>query len=202
LWRKEKRFADYIISGLLAKAELTHPDRGFALELFYGVLRNLTLLDFWIGCQRASRVESDVRDILRLGLYQLFFLKTAEHPAVHETVSLAPKKQRTVINAMLRAATRRPSDLLARADAQPLFVRTSHPEFLVERWQQHFGAENAEELCEWNNLPPPLYGRINLLRIGRTEFLRSYSESRSLLDHPNFVQVNSLPSDALERGHC
>ena len=202
LWRKEKRFADYIISGLLAKAELTHPDRGFALELFYGVLRNLTLLDFWIGCLRASRVESDVRDILRLGLYQLFFLKTAEHAAVHETVSLAPKKQRTVINAMLRAATRRPSDLLARADAQPLFVRTSHPEFLVERWQQHFGAENAEELCEWNNLPPPLYGRINLLRIGRTEFLRSYSESRSLPDHPNFVQVNSLPSDALERGHC
>ena len=202
LWRKEKRFADYIISGLLAKAELTHPDRGFALELFYGVLRNLTLLDFWIGCLRASRVESDVRDILRLGLYQLFFLKTAEHAAVHETVSLAPKKQRTVINAMLRAATRRPSDLLARADAQPLFIRTSHPEFLVERWQQHFGAENAEELCEWNNLPPPLYGRINLLRIGRTEFLRSYSESRSLPDHPNFVQVNSLPSDALERGHC
>jgi 16S rRNA (cytosine967-C5)-methyltransferase len=204
LWRKgkEKRFADSIISGLLAKAELTPSNRAFALELFYGVLRNLTLLDFWIGCLRASRVESDVRDILRLGLYQLFFLKTAEHAAVHETVSLAPKKQRTVINAILRAATRRPGELLARADVQPLFVGTSHPQFLIERWQQHFGAENAEELCEWNNLPPPLYARINLLRIGRTEFLRSYSESRSLPDHPNFVQVNSLPSDALERGHC
>jgi hypothetical protein len=56
LWRKEKRFADSIISGLLAKADFTPSDRAFSLELFYGVLRNLTLLDFWIGCLRASHI--------------------------------------------------------------------------------------------------------------------------------------------------
>ena len=89
-WRQEKRFADSIISGFLAKAELTSSDRAFALELFYGVLRNLTLLDFWIGCLRPSQVDVDLRDILRLGLYQLFFLETAQHAAVYETVELAP----------------------------------------------------------------------------------------------------------------
>ena len=202
LRRKQKRFADSIISELFANTELTSSDRAFALELFYGVLRNLTLLDFWIDCLRASRVESDLCDILRLGLYQLLFLKTAEHAAVHETVSLAPKRQRTIINAMLRAATRQRSDLLARAEAQPLFVRTSHPQFLVERWQQHFGAEHAEKLCEWNNLPAPVYARINLLRIDRTEFFQAYPKSRPVPNNPNFVEVNSLPSDALERGHC
>lgn len=202
LWRKEKRFADSIISGLLAKDELTPSDRAFALELFYGVLRNLTLLDFWIGCLRASRVESGLRDILRLGLYQLFLLKTPEHAAVHETVERTPKRQRTIINAILRAAARQRSDLLTRAQAQPLFVRTSHPQFLVERWQQHFGAEYAEKLCEWNNLPAPVYARINLLRTNRTEFLRTYPKSRPIPDNPNFVEVSSLPSDALERGHC
>ena len=202
LWRKEKRFADSIISGLSAKAALTPSDRAFALELFYGVLRNLTLLDFWVSCLRASRVESDLCDILRLGLYQLLLLKTAQHAAVHETVELAPKNQRTIINAMLRAATRQRSDLLARAWAQPLFVRTSHPQFLVERWLQHFGLEQAEKLCEWNNLPAPVYARVNLLRIDRTEFLRRYPESRPLPDNPNFVEIDSFPSDALERGHC
>jgi 16S rRNA (cytosine967-C5)-methyltransferase len=202
LWRREKRFADSIISGVFANTELTSSDRAFALELFYGVLRNLTLLDFWISCLRASRVERDLRDILRLGLYQLFLLKTAEHAAVHETVSLVPKRQRTIINAMLRAATRQRSALVARAEAQPLFVRTSHPQFLVERWQQHFGAEHANELCEWNNLPAPVYSRINLLRIDRAEFLRTYPESRPVPNNPNFVEVNSLLSDALERGHC
>src|SRR5215471_15657722 len=140
LWRKEKRFADSVISGILGKAELTSSDRAFALELFYGVLRNLTLLDFWIGCLRGSHVETDVRDILRLGLYQLFLLKTPQHAAVHENVAIAPQKQRPIVNGVLRAATRQRSNLLARADAQPLFVRTSHPQFLIDRWQQHFGA--------------------------------------------------------------
>src|SRR5438876_10036277 len=106
-WRKEKRFADSIVSELLAKAGLTSSDRAFALELFYGVLRNLTLLDFWIVCLRVSRVDADLRDILRLGLYQLFFLETAEHAAVHETVELCAKRPPTIITAMLPDATRR-----------------------------------------------------------------------------------------------
>ena len=202
LWRKEKRFADSIISGLLAKAELPPSDRAFALELFYGSLRNLTLLDFWIGCLRASRVQSDLRDILRLGLYQLFFLKTAPHAAVHETVELAPKKQRSLTNAMLRTATRRQSELLASANAQPLFVRTSHPQFLIERWQQQFGPEQAEALCKWNNLPAPVYGRINRLKIDRHKFLRLYPTSRPLTRSSDFVEFDTLPTGAVRRGHC
>src|SRR4026209_951325 len=113
LWRKEKRFADSILSGFIAKANLAAPDRAFALELFYGVLRNLTLLDFWIECLRASRIETNVRDILRLGLYQVFLLKTPGHAAVHETVAIASKEQRPIINAVLRAAIRQRSELLA-----------------------------------------------------------------------------------------
>src|SRR5262245_37056904 len=165
LWRKEKRFADSIISGILTNAKLSLSDRAFALELFYGVLRNLTLLDFWIDCLRASRIESSVRDVLRLGLYQVFLLKTPEHAAVHETVAIAAKKQRSIVNAVLRTATRQRADLFAHANTQPLFVRTSHPQFLVEHWQRRFGAESTEELCQWNNRPAPIYGRINRLKI-------------------------------------
>ena len=109
LWRKQKRFADSVISGLLATTDLTASDRAFALELFYGVLRNLTLLDFWIGCLRSSRIESSIRDSLRLGLYQLFSLKTPEHAAVNETVVIAPKQQRPIINAILSVAGGRAS---------------------------------------------------------------------------------------------
>jgi 16S rRNA (cytosine967-C5)-methyltransferase len=199
LWRKEKRFADSTVSELLAKAGLTPSDRAFALEMFYGVLRNLTLLDFWIAC---PRVDADLRDILRLGLYQLFFLETAEHAAVHETVELGSKRQRPIINAMLRAATRRRSELRASANAQPLFVRMSHPQFVVERWQQHFGVEHAQALCKWNNLPAPVYCRINLLGIDRDEFLRLYSSGRRLTRNFEFVEFDSLPTNALTRGHC
>jgi 16S rRNA (cytosine967-C5)-methyltransferase len=202
LWRREKRFADSIISGLLTKADLTLSDRAFALELFYGVLRNLTLLDFWIGCLRHSRIESNVRDILRIGLYQLFLLKTPEHAAVHETVMLALQKQRAVVNGVLRAATRQRNELVAGATAQPVYVRTSHPRFLVERWQQHFGAENAEELCKWNNRPAPLRARINRLKIDPKTFVQIYPDWRQLPDNPDFVEFDTLPAAALALGHC
>jgi 16S rRNA (cytosine967-C5)-methyltransferase len=202
LWRQERFFADSIISGLFAKAQLTASDRAFALELFYGVLRNLTLLDFWIGCLRASRIETDVREILRLGLYQILILKTPEYAAVYETVALAPQKQRPIVNAILRAATRQRSELLARADAEPLSVRTSHPEFLIERWRQHFGPDQTEELCKWNNVPPRVYGRINRLKIDPGMFLQLYPDSQPLSDNSDFVQLNSLPAAALESGHC
>ncbi len=201
-WRKEKRFADSIVSESLARVELTESDRGFAFELFYGVLRNLTLLDFWIGCLRSSRVDSHLRDVLRLGLYQLFLLKTARHAAVHETVDLVPQSQRPIVNGMLRTAIRRQSELLARTDAEPLFVRASHPQFLVERWQQHFGVQHAEELCKWNNLPAPVFGRINQLRIRREEFLVLYRDARPLTPNPEFVEFDVLPMGAVRQGHC
>src|SRR6266480_2112015 len=201
-WRKEKRFADSIVSESLVKAELIESDRAFAFELFYGVLRNLTLLDFWVGCLRASRVDADLRDVLRLGLYQIFLLKTAPHAAVHETVNLVPQRQRPIVNGMLRAAIRRQSELLARADAEPLFVRASHPKFLVERWQQHFGARHAEELCKWNNRPAPIYGRINQLKVDREEFRRLYPDSRPLARNPEFVEFGRIPTEAIRQGHC
>ena len=201
-WRNEKRFADSIVSESLAKTDLTESDRAFVFELFYGVLRNLTLLDFWVSCLRPSRVDADLRDVLRLGLYQFFFLKTAPHAAVHETVELVPQRQRPIVNGMLRAAIRRQGELLARADAEPLFVRASHPKFLVERWQQHFGAQHGEELCKWNNRPAPIYGRINQLKIDRDEFLRLYPDSRPLTRDPEFVEFDVLPTGAIGQGHC
>ena len=202
LWRKEKRFADSILSRICANADLTVSDRAFALELFYGVLRNLTLLDFWIDCLRASRIEIRVRDVLRLGFYQIFLLKTAEHAAVHETVAIATKKQASIVNAVLRTAIRQRNELFADANVQPLFVRTSHPQFLVERWQQRFGAECTEELCKWNNRPAPIYGRINRIKIDPETFLQMYPDSRPLPGNPDFVEFNILPAAALDSGQC
>jgi 16S rRNA (cytosine967-C5)-methyltransferase len=201
-WRKERRFADSIVSEFLAKAELANSDRAFVFELVYGVLRNLTLLDFWVSCLRSSRIDVDLRDVLRLGLYQLFLLKTAPHAAVHESVGLVPQRQRPIVNGMLRTAIRRQSELLAHADGEPLFVRTSHPQFLIERWQQHLGTQHAEELCQWNNLPAPVYGRINQLKIDREEFLRLYPTSRLLARQPDFIEFDALPTSAIGQGHC
>lgn len=201
-WRRGSELADSIIGDLLDKTKLNGADRAFALELFYGVLRNLSLIDFWISSLRTARLDVDLREILRLGLYQLFIADTSAHAAVYETVELAPKTRRGVINGVLRNALRQRDELLEKAKAQPLCVRTSHPEFLIARWERNFGSENTQNLCLWNNESPPIYARINRLKIDREQFLQTYPESRALTHDPDFVEFGSFERDALARGHC
>jgi len=201
-WRAQSALADSIISKLFVETELSVIDRAFTLELFYGVLRNLTLLDFWIGCLRPDFVEVDLRDILRLGLYQLFFLETSEHAAVNETVGLAPRQGRGLINGILRTAARRRDELRSEATGQPLAVRKSHPQFLIARWQRNFGAEATEALCAWNNQAPPFYARINRLQVDREKFPGLYPAARSLPGDRDFVGFDTFPAQALARGHC
>ena len=207
-WRRRENFADSILARLLRSSDLTGPDRAFTTELFYGILRNLSLLDFWIASLRSGHLEDDARDLLRLGLYQLFLLKTPEHAAVYETVELAGAKTRSLINAVLRNAVRRKEELVAKADKQNLSVRSSHPQFLVDRWTKNFGAENTAALCEWNNRPAPIYARINRLKTSEDEFLPKVASARYAdpMSHAgipaNFVHLTSVPNQALADGHC
>jgi 16S rRNA (cytosine967-C5)-methyltransferase len=207
-WRDGHRFADAILGELLRRGDLTAADRGFATELFYGLLRNLILLDFWIGELRSGHLDHDSRDLLRLGLYQLFLLQTPEHAAIYETVELAGRRNRALINGVLRNAVRAKADLLQKADVQTLSVRKSHPQFLIDRWTKHFGGQETETLCDWNNQPAPIYARINRLKISDTDFRTQVASARCADRTPqrvvptNFVCLTSLPSDALTAGHC
>jgi 16S rRNA (cytosine967-C5)-methyltransferase len=200
-WRTKKEFADRVISRLLDNSGLEPSDRAFALELFYGVLRNLSLLDFWIAALRRGRISADLRDALRLGLYQLLVAKTPEHAAVNETVELVLKRERPIVNGVLRSAVRQRGALSDELKSQPPEVRFSHPKFLIERWNKKFGGDSAIALCEWNNQPPPIYARINQLKIDRQNFLNRYRNARPVPQVSNFVQFPS-PGEALERGDC
>ena len=201
-WRSGQQFADAILARLLRSIDLAGPDRAFATELFYGAVRNLSLLDFWIGTLRSSHLDHDARDLLRLGIYQLFLLQTPEHAAVYETVELAGAKARSLVNAVLRNALRRKDELVEKASAQDLSVRTSHPRFLIDRWEKNLGPENTAALCDWNNQPAPVYARINQLQIPVDEFLAKHSDSAPVPQRTNFVRPGSIPGDALAAGHC
>jgi len=186
---------------LLSEVALQPSDRAFAVELFYGVLRNRTLLDFWTGALRTARIDIDLRDLLRLGLYQLFIAKTPEHAAVYETVELASNRHRPVVNGILRSAVRRKRELQTKAKSQALTVRFSQPAFLIERWEREFGEKQSKALCEWNNRPPTIYARINQLKIDCQRFLARYREASSLPKAPNFVELAS-PTEAIAQGDC
>jgi 16S rRNA (cytosine967-C5)-methyltransferase len=192
---------DEILHAALAASPLDTRDRAFATELVLGVLRHLAGLDFVIASLRDGPVDDETRHALRLGLYQLLHTRVAPHAAVSETVSLSGRA-RGLVNAVLRRASRELEPLRLAIQAAPAHIRWSHPAFLIERWTRRFGAEAAQQLCEWNNSPAPLYVRVNTLRAAPQELpgVAEIAEPSPL--HPLALRVGQLPRDWIERGLC
>ncbi len=159
-------------------------DSAFILELVYGTLRNRALLDWILNRLSAQPVEKTdrwTRNILRLGAYQMLFLdKVPVSAAVNTSVSLAKQygKKHGYVNALLRNLDRsRGAISYPGTDdrAQQLAVLYSHPEWLVRRWTERFGAEMTEAFLLANNRPAPLVIRTNTLRATRKELKASLS---------------------------
>ncbi|MFB3903609.1 MAG: transcription antitermination factor NusB [Acidobacteriota bacterium] len=136
-------------------------DRRLATELSYGVLRNRGRLDFYIRClagRELPRIDTVVLWILRLGLYEIEFLRTPDHAAVHQAVDLARRFRKasaaSFVNAILRGFCRQRPGLPPGDSPQALAVRYSHPEWLVSRYLDRFGLESAVNLLRRNNLSP------------------------------------------------
>lgn len=166
-------FIENLLDRALADARLAPPDRGLCQELIYGVIRWRGTLDWLIARKTAGRTQKPaLQDLLRLGLYQLFWLdRVPDHAAVHETVELAKQSgfgpQAGFINAVLRGFLREADatrQLLAELKTTQPHLGWSHPEWLVARWQKRWGAERTAKLLAWNNTPPKTFARVNALR--------------------------------------
>jgi 16S rRNA (cytosine967-C5)-methyltransferase len=166
-------FVETRLEAALAQSRLSAADRHLCQELAYGIVRWQGTLDWLIARKTKARAQKPLlQNLLRLGLYQIFWLdRIPDHAAVHETVELARQSgfhsQAGFVNAVLRGYLRE-SDatqrLLAELKTQQPHLGYSHPEWLVARWQKRWGAERAAQLMEWNNLPPKTFARVNTLK--------------------------------------
>jgi 16S rRNA (cytosine967-C5)-methyltransferase len=200
-WEKGKFFSDEILHTSLEKEPLSPLDRAFFMETFFGVLRNLSQLDFLIAQLRDGHIDPETRAILRLGLYQIFHMRTAAHAAVNESVALAGRS-RGLVNAILRRALREKDALDSALAAAGPSIALSHPEFLLKRWEAAFGWEATLQLCAWNNEPAEVHVRANELRISAGDLLRSSDEAEPSRVHPLAIKVKHLPPAWISDGLC
>jgi 16S rRNA (cytosine967-C5)-methyltransferase len=168
-------FVEDLLESALARAQLSAPDRGLCQELVYGVVRWQAALDFLIAQKTPGRTQKvGLQNLLRLGLYQIFWLdRIPNHAAVNETVEQAKQSgfgaQAGFVNAVLRGYLREfdaTKTLLADLKTSQPHIGYSHPEWLVTRWQKRWGAEKAGQLMEWNNTAPKTFARVNELKFG------------------------------------
>jgi 16S rRNA (cytosine967-C5)-methyltransferase len=184
-WRAGGDFLEDRLEAALAQARLSPADRHLCQQLAYGIVRWRATLDWLIARKTQARPQHPrLQDLLRLGLYQIFWLeRIPAHAAVHETVDLARQSgfntQAGFINAVLRGylreadATRR---LLAELKSQQPHLGYSHPEWLAARWQQRWGSERAAQLMDWNNAPPKTFARVNTLKADPGKLLAQWRD--------------------------
>lgn len=156
-------------------------------EYVAGVTRWRRRLDFLLAAfyhGPFERMERPLQIILRLGLYDLLFLRTPAHAAVHENVELAKQEVRPgaagLVNGILRAIDRQRDDLPAPDTGDPvedLAIWQSHPTWMVRRWMERFGPEATRALLRWNNRRPVYGVRINTLKTSVEAFHQRLAEA-------------------------
>ena len=152
---------------LLQTAALDARDAGLASEIVFGVLRYRAQLDYLIEhySGRPRKLDAEVRIALRMGIYQLRYLeRIPAHAAVTDAVELikrAHKRSATgLVNALLRQVDRDPVAWPRRE------VELSCPEWLLARWEGHYGAETAAGIARAALQQPEAYFRVPEERTG------------------------------------
>jgi len=149
-------YANLVLPGLLEDSPLDRRDRAFATELVYGSTRMRRACDFLIDRLIDRPLDPDVRNILRLGAYQVAFLRTPPHASVSATVDLAPARARGFVNAVLRRLSREPAP---RWPDPP--TRLSYPDWVVHRLAADLGGPVAEAALEQMNVSPEVTERAD-----------------------------------------
>ncbi|HZQ46102.1 MAG TPA: transcription antitermination factor NusB, partial [Verrucomicrobiae bacterium] len=137
-----EEYTENILEKELSNERLPAVDRGLCQELAYGIARWQMTLDWLIARKTEGRTQKeDLRVLLQLGLYQMFWLdRIPNHAAVHETVELAKRlglgPQAGFVNAVLRGYTRERVEtekLLADLKISQPELGYSHPQWLYQR---------------------------------------------------------------------
>ncbi len=156
---KADAYASLALSKRLRESSLTPRDRDLATELAYGVLERRIALDYILDARLTQNdVEPVVRDILRLGAYQMLYLdRIPDSAAVDESVKLCAFVDREpftgLVNGVLRGIARE-KDALSWPDREKepmlaLSVRHSLPLWIVERLYDAYGPEETEAIAAY-----------------------------------------------------
>lgn len=204
-----RRVADGAFSSILLALEeplLKPQDRALCHELVLGVLRRQLFLDKIVEHFAKRSVESldlPVRIALRMGLYQLRFLsRIPASAAVNESVTLVRSAKLSsaaaFVNAVLRRAIREADYVpTSRDPLEKIAIETSHPLWLIERWVNSFGLEEAESFARANNELPPTAFRVVHSRASEEDVLTKLTDAGGSVERSTIAENAFRISGAL-----
>ena len=160
-------------------------------SISYGALRWHHRLQWQVEQLLARPIkarDAELAALLRIGLFQLQWLRIPDHAAVSATVAASARigagHAKGLVNAVLRRFLREREELDQRL-AEDEEAQTSHPAWLID----YFKSEQPQhwaKVLQANNRLPPMWLRINRLRTSRADYLQALSvaEIAVALDSP------------------
>jgi 16S rRNA (cytosine967-C5)-methyltransferase len=141
--------ANVVAPAALDAADLEERDRALVTELVYGVCRMRRACDWLVDRHVRGRTDPQVRAALRLGTYQLVWLRVPTHAAVSATVEEVTGPGRSLVNAVLRKVA-------TEADRGPVrwpdpATELSYPDWMVARLATDLGPDRARAALETMN---------------------------------------------------
>ncbi|MBQ2991894.1 MAG: hypothetical protein IJD60_11520, partial [Clostridia bacterium] len=172
-------YASLALDKRLAQAAFGRRDRAFTTQLVYGTLENRITLDWRIDqfLEGEKEIEPAIREILRMGAYQLFYLdRVPDMAAVDESVSLARAMGfegfTGLVNAVLRNMIRGKDNVVwpkpQEDPAKYLSIMFSAPVELAQMLIDEFGEHDALEILRYRPKNRDITIRVNYLRCDDT----------------------------------
>ena len=157
---------------------ISNKDRNRIRASVNEVVRFRGLLDHIIekGSKRKiQNINPKLRNVLRLGLYELLFDKLVpDFAAIHSSVELAKKninrRSSSMVNAVMRNIQRF-NDLNENWEKTLIKdkVYLAYPDWLVKRWELQFGCSETQKLCSTFLMKNDMYIRLYIEKLNIEE---------------------------------
>lgn len=201
-WQEGRLYADSLVKRYARIEKLSPEDRNLLNALVVGVIRHQSLLDHYISILREGKIDLEVRNVLRVGIFQILFMGIPEHAAVNETVESTRKGVRGLVNAVLRRVLREKEELLSLTETLPPAVRYSHPKWIYKRWSETFAEADVIKLLEWNQTPTTTTFRLNPLKPEARKIIQNHATATPMEGLYGYFTCDGLPpKEWMEQGY-
>ncbi len=205
------RYSNLETDSVIKKTNLSPEDKRLYTALVYGVIEKTITLDYIISRFSAvdqSKIATNIRHALRLGIYQILYLdRVPDSAAVNETVALVKGFENmgaiSFLNAVLRSVCRekdKVDSLIGELRGNEyLSVKYSFPLWMAAHFVGSYGAR-AEDIMQSLNLPAYPTLRVNTLKTTAEklyEGLRASGVQCSVKSGEAIALSRSYPVDSL-----
>ena len=166
----------------------------FAMELALGVCRRHLYLEYFVKSLTKKLPSLEARVILEMGLFQMFFMDVPDYAAINDSVELAKsanlgESTARLVNAVLRTARRQGEPALPPQRVRRVSVENSVPEWLVRRWFDVYGGEQAEVLAKATLERPTEWIRVNLQKTNAPVLAEKLGITGASILYDRFIEI-------------